>query len=287
VVKIATFAKPENVMPHAMTTQPINKITMNETDKSNIGNIYFKLLNQQFVAEELDYSNFNNHIPTLQALAAIGNSGISVFDLFKKEHIFYSPNFCTMLGYNVQEIVDKGHSFLDNKIHPDDFIELMKNGISLLKLFYQFSSDEKTNYKLINEYRVLNVENKYIKILEQQQVLELDKFGNLWLTLSTIDISPNQDIDGKIKSQLQNFKSGKIVAFLEETKIQETTSVLLSQREIQILQMVKDGYLSKEISNKLDISVHTVNTHRQRLLGKLGANNSMEAVVFASKLGLL
>ncbi|MBJ7429265.1 MAG: response regulator transcription factor, partial [Bacteroidia bacterium] len=124
-------------------------------------------------------------------------------------------------------------------------------------------------------------------ILEQQQVLELDKFGNLWLTLSTIDISPNQDIDGKIKSQLQNFKTGKIVAFLEETKIQETASVLLSQREILILQMVKDGYLSKEISDKLDISVHTVNTHRRKVLGKLGANNSMEAIVFASKLGLL
>ena len=109
---------------------------MNETDKSNIGNIYFKLLNQQqFVAEELDYSNFNKHIPILQAMAKIGNSGISVFDIFKKEHIFYSPNFCAMLGYSVQDITDKGHSFIDSKIHPDDFIELMKNGISLLKLF--------------------------------------------------------------------------------------------------------------------------------------------------------
>lgn len=261
---------------------------MTDTERTNIGNIYFELLNQQhFVAEELDYSNFNKHIPTLQALAAIGNSGISVFDLFKKEHAFYSPNFCAMLGYNVEEIAEKGHSFLDSKIHPDDFVELMKSGISLLKLFYEFSPDEKKNYKLINEYRILNAENKYIRILEQHQVLELDKFGNLWLTLSTIDISPNQDIDGKIKSQLQNFRTGKIVAFMEEPKIQETVSILLSRREIQILQMVKDGYLSKEISDKLAISLHTVNTHRQRLLGKLGANNSMEAVVFASKLGLL
>jgi DNA-binding CsgD family transcriptional regulator/PAS domain-containing protein len=275
-------------MPHVIKSQPLNKRAMSNTEKSNISNTYFKLLNQQqFVAEELDYSNFNNHIPVLQALATIGNSGISVFDVFKKEHIFYSPNFCTVLGYNLQDIVDNGHHFIDNKIHPDDFIELMKNGITLLKLFYQFSSDEKTNYKLVNEYRILNAENKYIKILEQHQVLELDKYGNLWLTLSTIDISPNQDIDGKIKSQLLNFRTGKIVAFMEEPKSQETVNVLLSQREIQILQMVKDGYLSKEISDKLAISVHTVNTHRQRLLQKLGANNSMEAVVFASKLGLV
>jgi hypothetical protein len=67
-------------------------------DKSEIANIYFQILNQQqFVAEELDYSSFNKHIPTLEALAKIGNSGISVFDAYKKEHIFYSPNFCAIL----------------------------------------------------------------------------------------------------------------------------------------------------------------------------------------------
>ncbi len=261
---------------------------MNSTNKEDIGNIYFQLINQQqFITKELDYANFYNHIPTLQALATIGNSGISVFDFSKKEHIFYSPNFCTQLGYQVQDVLDNGQSFLDNKIHPDDYIELMKNGITLLKLFYQFSSDEKTNYKLINEYRVLNAENKYIKILEQHQVLELDKYGNLWLTLSTIDISPNQNIDEQIKCQLLNFRTGKLVSFKEERKTNETVGIPLTQREKQILQMVKEGYLSKEISNKLAISVHTVNTHRQRLLEKLGANNSMEAVVFASKLGLV
>ena len=101
---------------------------MNEADKSNIDNIYFKLLTQQqFVEEQLGYSNIDKHIPTLQALATIGNSRISVFDLFKKEHIFYFPNFCAMLGYNVQDIVDKGHSFLDSKICPENLIELMKN----------------------------------------------------------------------------------------------------------------------------------------------------------------
>jgi DNA-binding NarL/FixJ family response regulator len=53
------------------------------------------------------------------------------------------------------------------------------------------------------------------------------------------------------------------------------------------LQLVKDGRLSKEISEELHISVHTVNTHRQRILEKLDVDNSMEAVKYASELGLL
>jgi len=51
--------------------------------------------------------------------------------------------------------------------------------------------------------------------------------------------------------------------------------------------LVKDGFLSKEISDKLSISTHTVNTHRQRILEKLGVNNSMEAINYAAQLGLI
>jgi DNA-binding CsgD family transcriptional regulator len=277
-----------------LTNEPTYLINIKfETLKENIKNQIFttfaKLLKQQkFVAKELDYSILEKHKPLLLQLASLNNSGISIFDLSKNEHVFYSPNFCTLLGYRLNEILEKGQGYLDEKIHPVDFIELNKKGISLIKLFYHFSNDEKMNYKLLNEYRILNSENKYIRVIEQHQSLELDIFGNIWLTLSMIDISPNQNIKEGLKSQLLDFRTGKIISFQNEnTNYKEEIKISLTQREIQILQMVKNGLLSKEISDNLFISVHTVNTHRQRVLEKLGANNSMEAIVFASKLGLL
>lgn len=176
---------------------------MKEKDPNKIFATYSAILNQQqFIAGELDYSILDKHKPFLRQLAAIGNSGISVFDLCKKEHVFYSPDFSTLLGYDLKEIEDKGQGFLDAKIHPDEFLELMKNGISLFKLFYHFSNDEKTNFKLINEYRILNADNKYIRVIEQHQLLESDPHGNIWLTLSIIDISPNQELNKGLKCQL-------------------------------------------------------------------------------------
>jgi DNA-binding CsgD family transcriptional regulator len=262
---------------------------LKENIKNQIFTTFAKLLKQQkFVAKELDYSILEKHKPLLLQLATLNNSGISIFDLYKNEHVFYSPNFCTLLGYRLNEILEKGQGYLDEKIHPVDYIELNKNGISLIKLYYHFSNDEKMNYKLLNEYRILNSDNKYIRVIEQHQPLELDIFGNIWLTLSMIDISPNQDIKEGLKSQLLDFRTGKIISFQNENlKNNKEIKISLTQREIQILQMVKNGLLSKEISDNLFISVHTVNTHRQRVLEKLGANNSMEAIVFASKLGLL
>jgi len=85
-----------------------------------------------------------------------------------------------------------------------------------------------------------------------------------------------------IKSELLNFRTGKIISCIES---QEDIANTLTKREIEVLKLVKDGFLSKEISDKLTISFHTVNTHRQRVLEKLGVDNSMEAVMLASKLG--
>lgn len=259
---------------------------MSNTNQNNIFDTFIEVINLQAPLKDLDYSKFEKHRPLLETIAKLGNSGVSIFDLSKKGHIFYSPNFGELLGFDLKQIEEKGEEFIDSKIHPEDYSLLVKNAISLLKLYFQLSIDEKLNYKLINEYRILNAENKYVKVIEQHQVLELDDNGNLWLALSIIDISPNQDVNDGLKSQLFNFKTCKIIPFLNE-KENEPVGVSLSKREIEILKMVKEGLLSKEISNQLNISLNTVNKHRQRVLEKLGANNSIEAIVFASKLGLL
>lgn len=251
-------------------------------------NTYYALLNeQQFNESDLNYQILDHHFPILQKLSNLSNSGVSVFDLYKKEHAFYSPGFCSLLGYEINWIHEKPQSYWDSRIHPQDHIQLMKQGITLLKLFFGLGKEEKSNHKLINEYRMLNANDEYIKVIEQHQVLELDIHGNLWLALSIIDISPNQQMQDEINSQLINFRTGEILILPLPKSSNEIPSIQLSQRENEILHLVKSGLLSKEISNKLNISLHTVNTHRQRILEKLGANNSMEAVIFASRLGLV
>lgn len=259
---------------------------MTESNINRINATYGQLLDRQkFVADDLDYSILERHKPTLQKLAGISNSTISVFDFYKRTHVFNSSNLGTALGYSLQNPETDGEHFLETKVHPDDLLRLMQNGVILFKLFLNFSADEKLNYKLISEYRILNAAGNYVRVIEQQQVLELDTLGNLWLALSIFDISPNQkNTDNGSKSELLNFRTGKIIPFAES---KDEITNRLTKREIEILKLVKDGFLSKEISDKLAISLHTVNTHRQRVLEKLRVDNSIEAVMLASKLGLI
>lgn len=253
-------------------------------DKSSIEEIFFKfLLQYKFDEKDLDYSALDKHRVALQALSDIGNSGISVFDLYKRQVVFYSSNFGAQLGYAPSDYEKTGQGFFESKIHLEDKLILSHQGVSTLKIYNNLSSDEKLNYKQINEYRMLNAQDKYVRVIEQYQILELDKKGQLWLLMSIVDLSPNQEAYNGVKSQLLNFKTGKTILIETTQKAQQE----LTKRETEILKLVKDGLLSKEISNRLSISLHTVNTHRQRFLEKLGANNSFEAIMFASKFGLL
>jgi DNA-binding CsgD family transcriptional regulator len=254
------------------------------SNQNNIQEIFFKFLSQfQYKESDLDYNVVSKHIPNLEVLSEMGHSGVNIFDFNKKQHIFYSANFGKSLGYEPSDYEVLNCEFFEQKIHPDDSLQLASNSVSILKIFNSFSREEKLSHKSIYEYRMCNAENKYVRLVEQYQMLELDKKGQIWLIMSVVDISPNQEENTSIKCQLLNFQTGNIIPFENVPKME----LELTKRETEILKLVKDGYLSKEISDILSISVHTVNTHRQRFLEKLGANNSVEAIRFASKFGLI
>lgn len=62
---------------------------------------------------------------------------------------------------------------------------------------------------------------------------------------------------------------------------------LLTAREREVMQMLAEGKVAKEIATALDISVYTVDAHRGRIMKKLGLHSSTEIVRFAMRKGLI
>lgn len=61
----------------------------------------------------------------------------------------------------------------------------------------------------------------------------------------------------------------------------------LTSRELEVLQLIRDGYKNKQISDQLSISENTVNFHIKNIVDKLGANDRTHAVTIAARRGLL
>ena len=67
----------------------------------------------------------------------------------------------------------------------------------------------------------------------------------------------------------------------------DSSAATLSRREQQILALLADGLVNKQIAARLGISTNTVKTHLELLFEKLGVTTRAEAVATAVKQGLL
>ena len=59
--------------------------------------------------------------------------------------------------------------------------------------------------------------------------------------------------------------------------------IVLSAREIEVITLIAEGFTNVEISEKLFLSKHTVNTHRKNIMNKLGVKNTAGIVMYAVK----
>jgi DNA-binding NarL/FixJ family response regulator len=68
---------------------------------------------------------------------------------------------------------------------------------------------------------------------------------------------------------------------------QDQTAQTVTEREREVLGLLAKGYSSKEIARQLGLSIKTVGNHRTRILEKLDAANTPEAIGLAYELGLV
>jgi DNA-binding NarL/FixJ family response regulator len=96
---------------------------------------------------------------------------------------------------------------------------------------------------------------------------------------------PNNDLLGVIRS----VHAGKrhvppeVAARLAEHLGDED----LTNRELEVLRLIRDGYRNKQIADRLFIAETTVNFHIKNLVDKLQANDRTHAVTIALRRGLL
>lgn len=63
--------------------------------------------------------------------------------------------------------------------------------------------------------------------------------------------------------------------------------VVLSERELEIIVKIAEGFTNGQIADLLHLSTHTVNTHRKNIMAKLGVKNTAGIVMYAVKSNLV
>ena len=199
------------------------------------------------------------YIPHLKILEQAGSFAVFLSDKFG--HYYY-----------VTEYIETSQELnIENLVHPDDLEVVRRIDKKVWEFLDTLPEEEKLTYKYIYEMRVLD-RGKYVRMIYQTRLLAF-KDDN-FLAMGMIDLAPEQSANTSVRFQTKNCLTDEVVPFT----IESATDVLLTPREREILALAKEGMFSKEISEKLNISIHTVNRHRQNILEKLQVDNMIEAM---------
>lgn len=120
------------------------------------------------------------------------------------------------------------------------------------------------------------------------QVLELGVTSFLTKTCGT-----NEILDAaQATLKGDKFFCTRVIDFLLEKSFAKVTDVScaptpLSNREIEIVQLSAKGLIAKEIADVLNLSTHTVYTHRKNIMKKLHISSASELVLYAVNKGLV
>ncbi|MBC7928553.1 MAG: response regulator transcription factor [Bryobacteraceae bacterium] len=92
----------------------------------------------------------------------------------------------------------------------------------------------------------------------------------------------------------QAFFSPVVARILQEAHTRDMTGQkvddryeTLTERERQLYHMLAEGQSNKEIANRLTLSLHTVETHRTRIMDKLDVHSIAELVLSAVRRGIV
>ena len=235
---------------------------------------------------EDDYEKIESNINLLKRLSAVENNTISVYDMNRKNYLLKSPNFKRTLGYiNPEDIENDDMDLFHKLIHPDDLYFVLETENKAFAFFGGLLPSEKKNYKLVYDFRVKNTSGIYMRFIHQLTVLEQDRLGKTWLLLIVTDLISEKALESSPQRRMININTGKLYLFKDEDDFQ--TDTLLTKRESQVLKLLSQGLDSRDISERLFISVNTVNNHRQKILNKTKSENTTQAIFYAKKIGII
>ena len=154
------------------------------------------------------------------------------------------------------------------------------------------SAFENTVFSHANEEELIQrhiLELRFFNFIKELPINEKTNFsascingGSVILGLCTY--SPYFGSHNKQDSIIVNLVTGETV---RRNVYEACDRKILSRRQLEILSLIAKGVPSKQIADNLNISVYTVNRHRQDILASLKVANTAAAVEIALRMNLI
>lgn len=190
-----------------------------------------------------------------------------IYDCVENDILFVNNAFKIFTGYDDKTFnIDK----LIKMIHPDDLDYFFGCEEKDLAFTNQLKYNQHFQYLFTYTYRIIKANGEVATIQQQCQAIEVTDQGHLSKTLvihKKIDDYKSRPLDDH-----RCFDKNRGIY------IDSSNCYGLSNRELEVLTLIKQGLSSIEISEKLSISKFTIDTHRKNILNKTGSATFFELI---------
>jgi DNA-binding CsgD family transcriptional regulator len=215
----------------------------------------------------------------LDAFLPYGSTFFCITNTQSLEFEYVSKKLKACLGLDSNLLKAKGMRCFWDRIHPDDLDKWLKSLKELMEFTLANISEEdrqKANYTW--NYRFKNAEDVYVNLIQNTTPLAFDSHGKPIVGLAHYTVLHcDIKIDISASAKLLNNQNEYDTIYFKNYG-QKLLSKGVSNRERDVIRLLVLDFSSKEISQKLNISSHTVDTHRRNILKKLNISSTGELI---------
>ncbi len=208
------------------------------------------------------------------------------FETLKMEYV--DDRIQSVLGVNPK---DWGLNKVFELVHPEDLKQMYRKEEKAVDfILNRIPAEDILKYKVVYVLRLRHANGSYKTILQQSKTLSVSEDGKVQHVLGIhTDVSYlNMPVDHKISfigdGRPSFFSLSTNDDFVPE-KLDHHN--LFTPREKEILAIIAKGKTFGEIANILNISPHTINTHKKNILKKTDCRNSTELIARCVRDGII
>lgn len=239
-------------------------------------------LSQRFAEDENDEQLIAECRLQVRAYAFTENAIVSMGDNKLNCSYCYYGGLADVLGLPIEErqnsIPSLYEDFIFHRADAEDLAHRHADEVAFIHLLKPLPVACRRDYYLSDFMRMRDKEGNYRVVEHRLFPMAASSNGSFRLMACIYTLAK----DGLHQARIINTRTGEVRVL--SNKDYEN---VLSSREREVLRLIDQGKLSKEIADILSISINTVNRHRQHILDKLNVDHAIEACKVARVMGLL
>lgn len=229
--------------------------------------------------ENIDRSD--SLVSDMEDLLAKNRQFFFVADLIQMKIKFTSSGSRELFGIE-PEVVDPSTFY--TQTHPEDIVRHNVGRTKLLNLGQELFITKSQNQLLSTNLRFRHQDGNYKNLLIQCYLFYADiPYKTVFLLQVITDISHL-----KMPGHGYHYYVGEDLSYFRyPDSLLLRTGNVFSSREFEIIRLMARGLESRQIAEKLFVSVHTVNTHRRNILKKSGHVSTQHLVMDLKERGVI